>query len=108
MNGICRDHNQIICYVVADVILNSIAAACYSIHYIKRLYETVFVHRFSHATMPIMNLFKNCTYYWGFTAYVAYHVCHPLYTPPSDFQAYFGLAGFIVSFNLNLMMLVRM
>ena len=27
-------------------------------HYAKRLLETVFVHRFSNATMPIMNLFK--------------------------------------------------
>lgn len=78
------------------MILISIAAACYTIHYVKRLYETLFVHRFSHATMPLMNLFKNCAYYWGFTAYVAYHVCHPLYTPPSTFQQYLGLAGFAV------------
>lgn len=77
--------------------LCSIAAACYTIHYAKRLYETVFVHRFSHSTMPIMNLFKNCGYYWGFTAYVAYHVCHPLYTSPSQLQVYLGLAGFAVS-----------
>ena len=27
-------------------------------HYAKRLLETIFVHRFSNATMPIMNLFK--------------------------------------------------
>lgn len=77
----------------------SIAAACYTIHYAKRLYETVFIHRFSHATMPMMNLFKNCAYYWGFTAYVAYHVCHPLYTPPSTLQTYIGLAGFAVIFE---------
>lgn len=44
-----------------------------------------------------MNLFKNCAYYWGFTAYVAYHVSHPLYTSPSSLQVYTGLAGFIVS-----------
>jgi very-long-chain enoyl-CoA reductase len=74
-----------------------IAAACYTIHYAKRLLETIFVHRFSHATMPISNLFKNCIYYWGFTAYVAYHVNHPLFTSPSMVQVYAALAGFIIS-----------
>lgn len=78
---------------------NSIAAACWTTHYAKRLLETVFVHRFSHSTMPIMNLFKNCAYYWGFTAYVAYHVSHPLYTSPSSLQVYTGLAGFLVSIS---------
>lgn len=73
-----------------------IAAACWSLHYAKRLYETVFVHRFSHSTMPIRNLFKNCAYYWGFTAYVAYHVNHPLFTSPSPAQVYGGLAAFVL------------
>ncbi|XP_014245402.1 probable very-long-chain enoyl-CoA reductase art-1 [Cimex lectularius] len=74
-----------------------IAAACYTFHYAKRLFETVFVHRFSHATMPLSNLFKNCSYYWLFTAYVAYHVNHPLYTSPGSGQVFAGLVGFLLS-----------
>lgn len=46
--------------------------------------------------MPIRNLFKNCAYYWGFAAYVAYHVNHPKFTSPCMVQVYLGLAGFIL------------
>lgn len=76
-----------------------IAAACWSFHYIKRILETIFVHRFSHATMPITNLFKNCSYYWGFALYVGYYINHPLYTPPlfKDAQVYAGLLAFLFS-----------
>ncbi|KAJ8923674.1 hypothetical protein NQ315_010254 [Exocentrus adspersus] len=73
-----------------------IALGCWSIHYLKRILETLFVHRFSHGTMPIRNLFKNCGYYWGFCLYVAFHVNHPLFTPPSPLQQAIGLAIFAV------------
>ncbi|XP_057334482.1 very-long-chain enoyl-CoA reductase [Microplitis mediator] len=72
------------------------AAICWTIHYAKRIYETLFVHRFSHATMPLRNLFKNCSYYWLFTMYVAYHVNHPLYTPPDSLCSIIGLLLFTI------------
>ncbi|CAI9774910.1 unnamed protein product [Fraxinus pennsylvanica] len=50
-------------------------------HYFKRIMETFFVHRFSHATSPLSNVFRNCAYYWSFGAFIAYYVNHPLYTP---------------------------
>jgi len=73
----------------------NIAMLCHSFHYIKRLLETKFVHRFSHGTMPIANLFRNCTYYWTFAAWQSYLINHPLYTAPSDTQVKVALICFI-------------
>ncbi|XP_072980894.1 very-long-chain enoyl-CoA reductase-like isoform X2 [Typha angustifolia] len=61
-------------------------------HYFKRIMETFFVHRFSHATSPLSNVFRNCAYYWIFAAYIAYYVNHPLYSPVSDLQMKIGFA----------------
>jgi very-long-chain enoyl-CoA reductase len=61
-------------------------------HYFKRIMETFFVHRFSHATSPLSNVFRNCTYYWTFGAYIAYYMNHPLYTPVGDLQMKIGFA----------------
>jgi very-long-chain enoyl-CoA reductase len=66
-------------------------------HYAKREFETFFIHRFSHATSPISNVYRNCAYYWLFGAYIAYFVNHPLYTPVSEKQMYVGFAISIVS-----------
>lgn len=87
----------------------NIAAVCWSFHYAKRLLETVFVHRFSHGTMPLRNLFKNCTYYWLFALYIAYHINHPLYTAPCSICVYVGLAGFILCElgNLSIHLLLK-
>ncbi len=46
-------------------------------HYIKRILESIFVHIFSKDTMPFMNLFKNCTYYWGLFGLIC---CSQLYS----------------------------
>ena len=53
-------------------------------HYIKRELETLFIHRFSAETMPIKNLFINCTHYWfTFALLVGYFLFHPKYTEPT-------------------------
>lgn len=85
-----------------NIPLFRIAMAAWSFHYVKRLLETMFVHRFSNATMPIMNIFKNSTYYWGFAAYVAYHINHPLYTAPCRNQVIGGLVAFFLNEMGNL------
>ncbi|CAB4270781.1 unnamed protein product [Prunus armeniaca] len=65
-------------------------------HYFKRIMETFFVHRFSHATSPLLNVFRNCAYYWSFGSYIAYYMNHPLYTPVSDLQMKIGFAVGII------------
>ncbi|CAH1121146.1 unnamed protein product [Ceutorhynchus assimilis] len=87
----------------------TVALICWSIHYLKRVLETLFIHRFSHGTMPLRNLFKNCGYYWGFALYVAYHTNHPLFTPPPVLMQLLGLAIFVICElgNLSIHILLR-
>ncbi|KAI6183988.1 Very-long-chain enoyl-CoA reductase [Aphelenchoides bicaudatus] len=89
----------------------TLALVCHSIHYAKRLYETQFIHRFSNGTMPVRNLFKNCSYYWGFSAFISYFVNHPFFTPPAfgALQLYGGVAAFTLCElgNLSIHLLLR-
>lgn len=60
-----------------STIIQQVALALWTLHYVKREVETVFVHEFGWDTMPPFNLFKNCVYYWGFAAIVAWAVNYP-------------------------------
>ena len=59
---------------------------CWNIHFAKREFETFFIHKFSRPTMPLSNLFKNCTYYWSFGAVIGYPLASTSFTAPSDIQ----------------------
>ncbi len=73
-----------------------LAVYCWMAHFAKRELETAFVHKFSNPTMPLGNLFKNCTYYWSFGAVIGYPLCHPSFTPPDELQVQIGLAIFVI------------
>jgi very-long-chain enoyl-CoA reductase len=61
-----------------------IGIAMLFLHYLKREFETVFIHRFSNDTMPFFNVFKNSAHYWILLGLGAmYFLLHPNYTPPA-------------------------
>ena len=53
-------------------------------HYLKREYETIFVHWFGNATMPFKRVFINSGHYWVTCgALIGYFFMHPKYTEPA-------------------------
>ncbi|XP_053921769.1 trans-2,3-enoyl-CoA reductase-like isoform X2 [Cuculus canorus] len=75
-----------------------LACFCHCSHYIRRLLETLFVHKFSGGHTPLRNMIKGCAFYWGFTSWIAYYINHPQYTPPSfgHRQVFFAALAFLM------------
>ncbi|RNF20402.1 putative 3-oxo-5-alpha-steroid 4-dehydrogenase [Trypanosoma cruzi] len=72
----------------------------FAAHFVKRELESLFVHKFSHATMPRRNIIRNCVYYWSFALFIGYVLCHPKYTEPSSRVLVNASAAAMVVFEL--------
>ncbi|KAB8301002.1 hypothetical protein EYC80_002925 [Monilinia laxa] len=78
------------------------------LHFVKREYETILVHRFSLSTMPAGNIFKNCAHYWLLSGlYIAYFIYAPssytaLSSPTLDYLNIAGVALYLFGELSNL------
>jgi very-long-chain enoyl-CoA reductase len=82
------------------------------LHFIKREFETMFIHRFSADTMPFTYIFRNSAHYWALAGLVfGYIVYHPEYSTLQRthrqtilalvFYAYFELSNLYTHITLR-------
>ncbi|EON68058.1 hypothetical protein W97_07206 [Coniosporium apollinis CBS 100218] len=86
--------------------LQTLSLILISLHFLKREFETIFIHRFSLATMPVLNIFKNSAHYWLLAglniAYWTYSPSSPTAKPANPLLTYAGIALFAIGELLNL------
>ncbi|USW46708.1 Putative 3-oxo-5-alpha-steroid 4-dehydrogenase [Septoria linicola] len=94
--------------------LQTLSVYLITLHFAKRELETFFIHRFSNATMPAANIFKNSAHYWILAgvliASFIYSPTHPTatapFTPLVDYPA-LALYGFGELGNFNTHLILR-
>jgi very-long-chain enoyl-CoA reductase len=72
-----------------------LAWACITFHFVKREFESIFIHRFSNATMPLKQLFTNSLHYWLMAGVL---IGYFLYAPEFESPSMVTVAGSLVVF----------
>lgn len=74
-----------------------LAAALWSLHFLRRSWESAFVHRYSKPRIGPGDYLTEYVYYWGFAAWIAWSVSAPAQRAPLLSAQVFGLALFVLA-----------
>jgi len=77
------------------------ASALWSAHFVRRSWESAFVHRYSKPRIAASDYLTEYVYYWGFAAWIAWSVTAPREAAPHTGLQAAGLALFVVAEAAN-------